>query len=117
MTTYVEIIARTKSELMTELAELKQWRKERVAAGLKPSKACSPFDSLRWRKLHIAYCLFKGRSLNEIEPNRRPDNKYWHNWVDTQAAKLVEAWKLEAAEDIKAYEDRKALKAGASNAQ
>ena len=61
-----------------------------------------------WRIQHIAYCLFRGRTIEQIEPhNKWPEDAKWHH---KRAQMLVEEWKQECAEDIAAWEARKAAK-------
>lgn len=42
-----------------------------------------------YRSKHIAYCLLRGRTLEQIEPKLRNPNDYHHRGVRERAAKIV----------------------------
>ena len=44
-----------------------------------------------YRSKHIAYCMLRGRTLEQIEPKLRDPNSYIHVQIRTEAAKIVAA--------------------------
>jgi hypothetical protein len=127
MTTYKEKIATIKAELKAG-ADLTRWERryslifrESFRKSMSPEahqelaqkmlnekpKAQGP-QGTSWRIQHIAYCLFRGRTLEQIEPhNKWPEDA---KWCHRRAQMLVVEWKEECAEDISAWESRKATK-------
>jgi hypothetical protein len=123
MTTYKELIETIKAELKHEVA-CKQWER-RYNATFKPSipqeqkeefrtklLAIKPenfysCDDQNWRAKHIAYCLLRGRTLEQIEPNRNPSRSYFHKQADHYSQRQLAEWKEMIAEDIAAWEEKK----------
>jgi hypothetical protein len=128
MKTYKEIVAETKALLKFQvyclresnriwnlefkgLPETRTWAeaairrnawKHRMEALI---EGFEPFDSINWRALHIAYCLFRGKSIEQIEPNRKLNAV--QSRVDRAARIYLDRWKTEAAEDIQKWESRR----------
>lgn len=122
MTTYKELIATIKEELKASAAVAKWERRydairklqedHSVAAKEKlfQTRPTGDFNSQDWRAKHIAYCIFRGKTLEQIEPKRNPNLEYYHKQADHYASKFLKEWKELAAEDIAAYEARKAAR-------
>lgn len=123
--TYLELIANIKSELKASANCARRERRYGAiqklpeiyrAEALRKLDLDLPyvpgvyFDSQDWRAKHLAYCLFRGKTLEQIEPKRNPNLEYYHKQADHYAAKLLKEWKEEAAEDIAAYLARKAAR-------
>lgn len=70
--------------LATEIRTLKSKRKE--MRGYVPGLS-SAQDQFRIK--HIARCMLRGRTLEQIEPKLRDPNSYHHAYIRKQAAKLV----------------------------
>ena len=51
------------------------------------------------REYHLAYCLFKGRTIEQIEPNRRSDRAYEHKMVDYGAKCWLDTWNSQITEE------------------
>lgn len=73
-------LSKIKTELKTEAIALstnkrlvRQMQRESKYAGNLQWKVLK--DQREWRHKHIAYCLLKGRSLNEIETTVSENNK------------------------------------------
>lgn len=80
-------IATLKAELKvlaSEIRTLKSKRKE--MRGYVPGLS-SAQDQFRIK--HIARCLLRGRTLEQIEPKLRDPNSYYHVYIRKQAAKIV----------------------------
>ena len=80
--------------LAQEIRTLKSKRKE--MRGYVPGLGQAQNE---FRIKHIARCLLRGRTLEQIEPKLRDPNDYNHAYVRKQAAKIV-AEVLEAANAI-----------------
>lgn len=70
--------------LATEIRTLKSKRKE--LKGYVPGLGHAQNE---FRIKHIARCMLRGRTLEQIEPKLRDPNDYNHTYVRKQAAKLV----------------------------
>jgi hypothetical protein len=70
--------------LALEIRNLKSKRKE--LKGYVPGLGSAQYD---YRANHIAYCLLRGRTLEQIEPKLRDLNDPTHKWVRESAAKIV----------------------------
>lgn len=70
--------------LATEIRFLKTKRKE--YRGNVPGLS---YAQEQFRIKHIARCLLRGRTLEQIEPKLRDPNSYNHAYVRKQAAKIV----------------------------
>lgn len=82
-------IATLKAELKvlaSEIRTLKSKRKE--MRGYVPGLS-SAQDQFRIK--HIARCLLRGRTLEQIEPKLRDPNSYHHAYIRKQAVKIVAA--------------------------
>jgi len=80
MNTIKETIAIVKEELKAKakkLSALKIEIKETMRSGKYAGRLQSALidDVCEWRHKHIAYCMIKGRTLEEIESNCHDDNK------------------------------------------
>jgi hypothetical protein len=80
MNTIKETIAIVKEELKAKakkLSALKIEIKETMRSGKYAGRLQGNLidDVCEWRHKHIAYCMLKGRTLDEIESNCREDNK------------------------------------------
>ena len=113
--TYKEIVAAIKAELKAEVALLRAheaaWRKKTLDPTFQVPQDLifCKFQPMRWRAKHLAYCLFRGKTLEQIEPRRREDRVTGHKQADYWAKLHLVNWNEEAAEDIAAYQARKAL--------
>lgn len=78
-------------ELAKEIREKKGLRKS-SQYGLVPG-----LDRLRYeaRHHHIAYCLLRGRTMEQIEPKTREDNKPHTSYIDEIKASI----KMEVADE------------------
>ena len=82
-------LANLKQELKTlakHIRELKDTRKK-VPYGYVPELWNPQFE---FRHRHIAYCLLRGRKMQEIEQKTREDNKPNMNYVNNLIAKIKE---------------------------
>lgn len=70
--------------LAIEIRTLKSKRKE--LKGYVPGLAQSQYT---FRATHIAYCMLRGRTLEQIEPKLRNPNDPNHKWVREKAASIV----------------------------
>lgn len=70
--------------LAAQIRELKSKRKE--LKGYVPGLESSQFE---FRSKHIAYCMLRGRKLEEIESKLRDPNSYVHYRVRKEAARIV----------------------------
>jgi hypothetical protein len=70
--------------LATEIRTLKSKRKE--LKGYVPGLEDAQF---KFRANHIAYCMLRGRTLEQIEPKLRDPNSYVHTRVRKEAARIV----------------------------
>jgi len=70
--------------LAIEIRTLKSKRKE--LKGYVPGLSSAQSD---FRAKHIARCMLRGRTLEQIEPKLRNPNDPNHSWVRKQAAKIV----------------------------
>jgi hypothetical protein len=80
--------------LAQDIRTLKSKRKE--LKGYVPGLS---YAQEQFRIKHIARCLLRGRTLEQIEPKLRDPNRYHHTYVRKQAAKIV-AEVLEAVSAI-----------------
>ena len=103
MTTYKELLSTIKAELKADTAAWVALKHEE-----RQSPACWTLINLRAK--HMAYGLFRGRTPEQIEPNRRDKISWINDSIDRNAKALLASWKLEAAEDIAAFEARRAAK-------
>lgn len=71
--------------LALQIRQLKSTRKQH-RNGSVPGLGTAQSD---FRIKHIAYCLLRGRTMEQIEPKLRDPNCYEHTWVRKQAAALV----------------------------
>lgn len=113
MTTYKELIATIKAELKADVASLRAYQNACRQKKTNPEieiPRCT-FDSWSWRTKHIAYCLLKGRTIEQIEPNRRSDKRDEHKQADYYAQRQLAEWKELIAEDIAAWEEKKRFRA------
>jgi len=80
--------------LALQIRELKATRKQHAfgaVPGLKDAQ-------VTYRYMHICYCLLRGRTIGQIEPKNREDNKRsgyhfdkaWKQWVGTVYPALPE---------------------------
>jgi hypothetical protein len=131
MTSYKELISTIKAELKHEVA-CKQWDRRYDAIYKMPEEqreairakldACKPENfyicySQTWRAKHIAYCMLRGRTIEQIEPGRNPNRASDHKQADYYAARYLKDWREEAAEDIAAWEAKKAEKLATKEAE
>lgn len=85
-------IAKMKADLKllaTEIRTLKSKRKDPAHNG-----GCGYVRGLddaqfNFRAKHIAYCMLRGRTLEQIEPKLRDPNSWTHTRVRKEAARLV----------------------------
>lgn len=70
--------------LAAEIKELKSKRKEYkgFVSGLSGTQ-------ISFRELHIARCLLRGRTMEQIEGKHRNPNDPMHRWVHQEALKIV----------------------------
>lgn len=66
-------------------------------------------DSADFRNKHIAYCLLRGRTYEQVEPKVRDGNGPRWDLIN----KLVDAGKLELAKEKEAYDAAQAVRASA----
>lgn len=90
-----EALAKLKAEQKVLAAQIKEIKSKR-----KETRGYYAYsESQQYRIKHIAYCLLRGRTLEQIEPKLRDPNGYQHAWVRKQASKIV-ATVLEAAHAV-----------------
>lgn len=94
MKTQIANLKKECKSLAEEIRNLKSKRKE--YRGYVPGLGSAQSN---FRIKHIAYCLLRGRTLEQIENKLRDPNCYEHKWVRDQAAKLVEKCKQEASNE------------------
>lgn len=129
MTTYKELISTIKAELKAGI-ETCRWEKkdnqlyrlmtkdpEKYKAAFDAHRALpfngTHFNSASWRAKHIAYCLFRGRTIDQIErPNSEGQREALY-----RANILLTQWKAECAEDIAAWEAKQAARKEAAEFQ
>lgn len=70
--------------LANEIRTFKSKRKE--LKGCVPGLESAQFS---FRSKHIAYCMLRGRTLEQIEPKLRDPNSYIHARVRKEAARIV----------------------------
>jgi len=73
-----------------------------------------PYNYIEHRGRHIAYCLFRGKTIEQIEPHRKEWNQDQHKRADYYSRRFLTEWRTAAAEDIAAYEAKKAERKAAS---
>lgn len=71
--------------LASQIRQLKSTRKQ-CSYGYVPGLGSAQFD---FRVKHIAYCLLRGRTMEQIEPKLREPNNWNNSYVRKQAAALV----------------------------
>lgn len=80
-------IAKMKAELKVtalEIRTLKSKRKE--LKGYVPGLSSAQFN---FRVKHIAYCMLRGRTLEQIEPKLREPNSWLNTHVRKEVAKII----------------------------
>lgn len=70
--------------LATEIRTLKSKRKE--LKGYVPGLETAQY---KFRSTHIAYCMLRGRTLEQIEPKIKDPNSHIHARVRKEAARIV----------------------------
>lgn len=70
--------------LATEIRTLKSKRKE--LKGYVPGLGQAQYE---FRANHIAYCMLRGRTLEQIEPKLRDPNDTSHRWAREKAASII----------------------------
>ncbi len=71
-------------EAAKEIKELKSKRKESIY-GVVPGLWRASWDYRHW---HIAYCLFRGRKMEEIERTNRSDNHPYKSLIEQCLSKI-----------------------------
>lgn len=60
------------------------------------------------RHHHIAYCMLRGKTLEQIEPNTRPTDRFDRKYRDMAYVKEIMKEYQWSPEEIKAYQERQA---------
>ena len=75
----IKILKEDQKALAKEIRLKKQSRKS-MPSGYVPHLW---YDTWTYRHRHIAYCIMRGKTIEEIEPNTRPDNLPSDGLVET----------------------------------
>lgn len=104
-----------KSHLLKLKIELKQLAKTikdlKLTRKDVPNGYVSGLEGLshNFRIKHIAYCLLRGRTIDQIENKMSEHNEYWGKRAHKQAFKLVEQIKSEVANEQEIVCDSKSI--------
>ena len=81
-------LMKLKAELKVLAVEIRELKKTRKSCQFGYVSGLSSKQN-EFRIKHIARCLLRGRTLEQIEPKLKDPNNYNHQWVRKQAAKIV----------------------------
>ena len=93
MKSQIKKLKQEKKELAKRITELKSQRKE--YRGYVPGLGSAQSE---FRIKHIADCLLRGRTKEQIENKWRDPNNYEHKYVWKQAQQIVDSVKEEVAD-------------------
>ena len=88
---FKELHSKLKNELKTIAVEIRELKSKRKGSpnGVVPGLGSEQQD---FRIKHIAYCMFRGKSYEQIENKHRDPNDFNHKWCKKKADEYLEGY-------------------------